>query len=194
MILNITLGRNINNSLILDPFCGMGTILTEAIVMGANKLIGSDLKNDVILKTEGNINWIKKTYEINPQVKYLVSDATHISTKLQSESVDAIITEPFMGSRLLGLHKLEIQKIKSIAKGLDKLYIGCLRDWYKVLKKNGLICMAFPVYHIKDKQIFVKKAIDTCENLGYTKVLGPIEYSRDQAVVIRNFYIFKKLN
>ena len=77
-------------------------------------------------------------------------------------------------------------------KGLEKLYIGCLRDWHAILKPKGKIVIALPKYSIHNKTYFVKKVIDSCEMLGYTTIVGPIEYSRPQAVVRREFYIFQK--
>jgi len=44
---------------ILDPFCGSGTILTEAMLMGYQDLVGSDVSSKAIEDTRKNINWIK---------------------------------------------------------------------------------------------------------------------------------------
>ncbi len=106
---------------------------------------------------------------------------------IDAGSIDAIVTEPFMGDT-----KAKPAEVKNIVKGLEKLYIGCLRDWQRVLKDHGIVVIALPKYEINGKTYFVKKVIDMCENLGYTIVAGPIEYSRPQAVVKRAFYVFQK--
>ena len=41
---------------ILDPFCGSGTILTEAMLMGYQDLVGSDVSSKAIEDTGKNIN------------------------------------------------------------------------------------------------------------------------------------------
>jgi len=97
-----------------------------------------------------------------------------------------------MGTPRLGEHQVDDDKIKNIVKGLEKLYLGCFREWYKILKSGGTIMIALPTIVGKRGKYSVKKVIDTCENLGYTKVLGPIAYGRPQAIVIRDFYLFKK--
>jgi len=169
---------------LLDPFCGMGTILGEAGLMEW-KIIGSDMLSEVARKAEANIKWLGLTgYEL------YVSDATHISEHIRAGSVDAIVTEPFMGNPLIIHHSSDI---KNIMKGLEKLYIGCLRDWHKVLKPDGVVVIALPQYAINGKTYFVKKVIDMCGLLGYTIQAGPIEYGRPGAIVTRQFYIFKKL-
>ena len=99
-----------------------------------------------------------------------------------------------MGSTdIVNKKTVEPSRIRNIIKGLEKLYIGCLRDWVHVLVPKGKIIIALPAYAISGRIYFVKKVIDMCENLGYTIVDGPIEYSRPQAVVKRQFYIFQKI-
>jgi tRNA G10 N-methylase Trm11 len=195
MAVNCALGLNAKNKLLLDPFCGMGTVLSEALLRGA-RVIGSDLSEEVVKKATDNILWLTKTYkQIAPDsATLMVADATHVSKVVPLASVDAIVTEPFMGDTRVGLKEVkpDREKIKNTIKGLEKLYIGCLKDWYAVLKPGGTICMAFPEYSVDGRAYFVKKVIDTCENFGYTKQTGPIEYSRPQAVVKREFFLLTK--
>jgi len=190
MVVNIAdrsrdIGRVLAQKTLLDPFCGMGTILSEALVMGWN-VIGGDQSVSVIEKTRKNLLWLMQKYsDLGVTYRLHVSDAVHISDAIDKESVDAIVTEPFMGSTKIG-------DVKNTMKGLEKLYIGCLRDWYRVLKTGGVVVIALPMYEMGGKTYFVKKVIDMCETLGYTIVAGPIEYSRPQAIVKRVFYLFQK--
>ena len=179
---------------ILDPFCGMGTILAEAYMMGWTAF-GSDSSTDAVSKAEKNMSWLIDRYkDTNGHVqKLFVSDAVHVSDILPNGTVDAIVTEPFMGStRIANTVIVDIGKVKNILKGLEKLYIGCLKDWYKILVPGGRVVMALPQYDISGKSYSVKKVVDMCENLGYTIVVGPIAYGRPQAVVARQFYLFQK--
>ena len=164
---------------LLDPFCGMGTILAEALLLGW-QVIGSDQSEEVVVKAQANLRWLGlKTH------KLFTSDATHISEKV--ESVDAIVTEPFMGKP-----NVSRENVKDIMTGLSKLYIGCLKDWRGVLKPGGRLVMAFPRFTFGEKSFFVKKVIDSCETLGYTVLAGPIEYARPSAVVKREIYVLRK--
>src|SRR3989344_5585326 len=93
---------------LLDPFCGMGTILAEALLLGW-QVIGSDQSEEVVVKAQANLRWLGlKTH------KLFTSDATHISEKV--ESVDAIVTEPFMGKP-----NVSRENVKDIMTGLSKL-------------------------------------------------------------------------
>ena len=193
MVVNIALLGG--KGMLLDPFCGMGTILAEALLSGAD-VLGSDAAPRAAAAAEKNLAWLISAC---PAVKaaswkLFVADATHVSDHLEKESVDAIATEPFMGTTQLGGQGAPIpsKRLHNIIKGLEKLYIGCLRDWQHVLRTGGRIVIAMPEYRVGTQKYFVKKVIDSCERLGYTCLAGPIEYSRPQAVVRRQFFIFQK--
>lgn len=181
---------------LLDPFCGMGTIVAEAALSGWH-VIGSDQSQDVVAKAKKNIEWVQRpltpSFEKrgNGGVTFFVSDATHVSEHVAALSVDAIVTEPFLGEAKR-VKSQEPEEIKNVIKGLEKLYIGCLRDWYHILRPAGKIVIALPEYAVNGKTFFVKSVIDRCEILGYTVSLGPLEYSRPQAIVKRKFYVFTK--
>ncbi len=202
MVVNIALknseifqGKPVQEFTILDPFCGMGTILAEGLLRGA-RTIGSDISVQVVDRARKNLDWLVKEYPSGAhRYDLFVSDATHVSEHLAPDCVDAIVTEPFMGTtRLGGNDKLHMthDEVKNTIKGLEKLYIGALRDWAFILKSGGKVVIAIPRYEVGGRTYVVKKVVDNCENLGYSKLLGPIEYSRPKAVVKREFYLFQK--
>lgn len=180
-----------NPGTLLDPFCGMGTILAEASLAGW-VVLGSDQNDDVVQKARENLTWLGVAAQM------FVSEAPHISEKIEKNSIDAVVTEPFMGENIAhprgvnAVHPGGVHSIKNIVKGLEKLYIGCLKDWQKVLKDHGKVVIALPQYAVSKKTFFVKRVIDNCENLGYTVLHGPIEYSRPQAIVRRQFFVLQK--
>lgn len=201
MAVNVADGsRDVKHALtqktLLDPFCGMGTVLAEALVMGWN-VAGSDQSKDIIEKCRANLRWLTQLHLCADGVTYRLqsADAVHASESIDAGSIDAIVTEPFMGDTNIVTRTSRVgpQEVKNIMKGLEKLYIGCLKDWHKVLKPHGVIMIALPEYAINGKTYFVKKVIDMCETLGYTMQAGPIEYSRPQAVVKRQFFLFQKV-
>jgi tRNA G10 N-methylase Trm11 len=191
MMINIALHGEGKGKTIVDPFCGMGTILTEAM-QGGTKAIGGDIAEDVVSKAGKNIYWIRSVYPQAADGMARIADATQFAQYVEKQSIDAVVTEPFMGSPKLGEGKISYEKAKDIMRGLEKLYIGCFRNWLDMLVPGGRICITFPSFIYPKHIITVKKVVDTCENLGYTKLLGPIEYGRPQAIVRRNIYLFEK--
>jgi tRNA G10 N-methylase Trm11 len=181
---------------LLDPFCGMGTIVSEAMCLGWDTF-GSDISQAVVAKAEKNIEWTKKTFleSTEAQSTIFVSGATHVSGFLGSGQIHAIVTEPFLGTPSFATQtNPDRKKIQNTIKGLEKLYIGCLKDWYSILVESGIVIMALPKIAVERHEYFVKKVIDSCEILGYSIVAGPYTYSRPKAVVSRNFYILQKIS
>lgn len=193
MAINIALGAQSKGKVIADPFCGSGTVLSEGYMLGCI-CFGSDVSSQAVQDTIRNIQWLKETENIDAQDAVVFQqDAVHLSQKIKENSLDAIITEPFLGDPALGEGKIKSKKqIRDIIKGLEKLYIGCLKDWHSLLKSDGKIVIALPLIVVEEHKQTVKKLIDTCERLGYSIQAGPLEYSRPKAIVRRQFYIFRK--
>lgn len=112
------------NGRILDPFCGVGTILSEAYSTG-HAIVGSDINADQIEKTKKNLDWLEAKYEV------FLHDARSISHRLLPNSIDAVVTEPDLG------------RTGTEAKLLP-LYLDSLADWKKVLKVDGKVVIALP--------------------------------------------------
>lgn len=102
MMINISQGKTI-----LDPFCGVGTILMEGCELGLN-MIGTDIDSRQVARTKENL----KSFEM--QAKVYVADARKVT-----ESVDAIVTETDLGPR----------------SDLETLYLECFQHWKKYTQK-----------------------------------------------------------
>ncbi|MBI3384623.1 hypothetical protein HY030_00315 [Candidatus Gottesmanbacteria bacterium] len=187
MMVNI---GNLNGKTLLDPFCGMGTILQEGLSLGF-KVIGSDYDKKAVLKAETNLEWFCKEYKVaSGKYQILNGRAEKISEKIEPKVVDVIVTEPYLGPDILPKTGLE-----NIIDGLSRLYLGCFSDWKKILKaKDGLIVIALPSFFMNGREYLVSYAIDKIINLGYSIETGPLPYYRPQAVVRRNIYVFKIRN
>lgn len=140
--------RDRDKIIILDPFCGSGTILTEAMLMGYKNLIGSDVSKKAIEDTKKNIEWTAKNFPASPADGQLsIPDfqlfnirADQISKSIKPNSVDAIVTEPYLGPQR---GKMDIAKIK---KELEALYSKSLSEFKKILKPGGRIVMVWPAF------------------------------------------------
>lgn len=172
---------------ILDPFCGTGTVLMEAMLSGYD-VVGSDMAKEATDGTEKNLVWLKTQYELNEITTAVVTaDATHLTVEQTQGLVDAIVTEPFLGKP-----NPKPMESDNILKGLEKLYIGAFKQLSKVLKPQGYIVIAMPELHFGNSVKTLKRVIDMLPTLGYTLELGPLIYDRPQTIVKRAIYILKK--
>ncbi|MFA6306556.1 MAG: methyltransferase domain-containing protein [Patescibacteria group bacterium] len=128
---------------ILDPFCGSGTIITEALLMGFKNIIGADISNRALNDTKTNFVWIQSNFQISTlNFKLFNADATQISKKIAPNSVNAIITEPYLGPQNSGF------EIAKVVKELEQLYSKSLKEFKKILKPAGRIVMIWPVFKV----------------------------------------------
>jgi len=126
----------------LDPFCGVGTILQEALLAKA-KVIGVDLNRWCVEAAARNMEWLKNEYGLeNVECRVLRGDVHNLSQKIGWEQVDCIATEPDLGPALRQVPTTSYAL--RIAGKLEPLYYGLLEEAYKVLKSGGRLALVSP--------------------------------------------------
>jgi tRNA G10 N-methylase Trm11 len=126
---------------ILDPFCGSGTILSEAILSGYKNIIGADISAKAINDSKANLNWTRDLYNIDQvNSRFINRSVSNLSKVIKEKSIDLIITEPYLGPQR-GLND-----IKQIKKELESLYEQALFVFHKISKKDALVIMIWPVF------------------------------------------------
>lgn len=143
----INLAEVSKEAVILDPFCGSGTIITEAALMNYQKILGSDLSSKSVKDTKINFDWIQKRnlgYKL-PVPKIEICDATKVSRCYPKNFIEAIVTEPFLGPPLK--NREPEQKINQIIQQLSSLYLKTLSEFNKIIKSNGVVVMVWPVFN-----------------------------------------------
>jgi tRNA G10 N-methylase Trm11 len=127
--------------LLLDPFCGVGTILQEALLAKA-RVIGMDMNPWCVEATRENLGWLKKEYMLE-EAEYTVlrGDSRRLTDKIHQE-VDCITTEPDLGPALR--HMATTPYATKIVDKLKPLYYDFLGEAHKTLKKGGRLVLVTP--------------------------------------------------
>ncbi|MDP3900456.1 MAG: DNA methyltransferase [bacterium] len=157
---------------LLDPFCGSGTILTEAMLMGYRNFIGCDKSEKAVFDTIKNLEWMQKQYDqwsiVNSQLS--VSDVRRLSEKISPNSIDAIVTEPYLGPSRMQRDKNSLNKV---IRELEELYRQALSEFAKVLKPDGRAVMIWPVFVLADNQKIYLNSNRIISNSSL-KIISPI--------------------
>jgi tRNA G10 N-methylase Trm11 len=173
--------------LLLDPFCGSGTIAMEALLSDCDVIAG-DLDSDAVHGTRQNLDWLNTVQPFDGTYAVVHQDATLIKIP-KDRKVNLLVTEPFLGKP-----RPNPAKLPFIFKGLEKLYLGAFKHWTKILNPGAAVVIVFPVVETNNngKQIRydLRKLIDKISHLGYTTHSEPILYHRPQAVVQREIHAF----
>lgn len=191
----VNLAKSNKKTILLDPFCGSGTVLVEAAVLGINTMYGSDISKKAITDTEKNLQWIKGSKEIfNLKYQLYVADAAKIDAHLEKNSIDAIVAEPYMGKPL---HGNEDEKtLRTQANELGKLYISAFQAFHKILKKDGTIIFIIPSFFHNNTQITID-CVEKIEQIGFITIPFStnnkfLPYYRPGQKLSRNIWCFKK--
>ena len=134
----INLSRAKKGETLLDPFCGTGSILVEAGILGI-KPTGIDMDKEMIKGSR------KNTAFYGVRASLIEGDATKLIRTLNANSVDAIATDPPYGrSTRIG------------AKNIHVLYKDFLSSAHKILKKGRFVALLYPD-SINAKKLMSKK-------------------------------------
>jgi len=198
-IILINLAKTNKNSIIIDPFCGSGTVLTEGLLMGYKNLIGSDISKKAINDSKKNIKWIIKNFDTKiKKYKLFNSPVQELSKKIKQNSVNSIITEPYLGPERGQIN------IKNTIPELEKLYSESLAQFYKIMEPGARIIMIFPIFNINNKKHFINPNLNKLTitnllptNLTKNKIINltnrkTIIYSRPNQRIEREIIILTK--
>ncbi len=192
---------------ILDPFCGAGTILQEAILLGY-KALGSDISKTAIRGAEANLEWFRNRYKIAPG-KYALelSSAEAVSEPFKGKKIDSIVSEGYLGPLYAELPK--ISEINANFEQISHMWAKALEEFKKILEKGSKIVFSMPAYKKNFREYILFPQIDFISNLGYTiedlfptavRKIAPfiketerhsIIYDRKDQIVAREIFVIK---
>jgi tRNA G10 N-methylase Trm11 len=137
----VNLASCTSGKLLLDPFCGVGTILQEALLAKA-QVVGVDVNPWCVKAAGENLEWLKREYALKEaDYRVLRGDARRLRDKIAQE-VDCIVTEPDLGPALRHV-PTEPYAAKIIGK-LEPLYYSFLEEAYGMLRKDGRLVLVTP--------------------------------------------------
>ena len=188
------------SEVILDPFCGAGTILLEAIDLRYN-IIGIDIEPEQISKANSNIRWFSKYRKISlskSEPKIFVGDSRKLESYFKEDSIDRIVTEPILLPLLKKLPSNE--NASKMLKKSASTYFDALRSMVKVLKPKGRIIMVAPEIKTLDGQLMRFPLESRITQLGLKEykpnlaqnIQYPIIVGTEIKRALRNIYVLEK--
>lgn len=179
------------DDVILDPFCGSGTIVTEAMILGFKKIIGSDKEARAVADTKQNIEWTvahsKVARGFIPRIEQVPVES--VDRLLPPASVDAIITEPYLGPPING--HMAAGTIERTARELERLYRAAFSSFAKILKPNGVVVFIFPAFRTGGQIRRTAVLVEDLQKNGWHLVQPPLLYDRPDQRVAREIVILK---
>ena len=190
MMVNIALGDRVPGdepAIVLDPFCGTGRTLIEAMLVGAD-ILGSDIDATAIDASRKNLAWTAQTYHLDTydpeQLQTVPIDK--LGRLFSPNSIDAIATEPFLGPPL---HRMpSSSEREQLFDELRPSYEALLRAGQLLLKPGGRLVAVFP--QLQEQSLF-GQFVDRLPAFGY-HLLDSIPVTRPDQLIARDIVLLKK--
>ncbi len=169
LIINLATGSALNptcgpgkdsDKTILDPFCGTGVILQEALLMGY-RTIGTDLEQRMIDYSRTNLEWLGLAAK-NWQLK--AADATD---HLWLERFDVVASETYLGQAFSALPKPE--KLNQVIQDVNTITSKFLKNLAKQLKPGFRLCLAVPAWQT-GRNFKHLPVLDQLTDMGYNRI------------------------
>ncbi len=134
----INLSQVKRGQVLLDPFCGIGVILGEAMLKGID-VIGIDIDSEAINNAKGNIDWLRANYKVEAGAQIINRD----SRTAKLNEVDGIASEPSLGELMTKLPQRE--KAMQMISDFERLMIDVLNNVKQSMKKGSRIAFTSPL-------------------------------------------------
>lgn len=199
----VNLARVPEGGTLLDSFCGSGTVPMEAgLATKAAHIISSDVEAKQIDGTTKNLEWLFSQHVLRPddreRFKTFVADARKLKAHIKPSSVDACVTEGFLGPLLSG-HETK-QTLENNVHAINTLWRDALVELHPLLVPHGRVVGVWPSF--KSSHGMARVELDEqLEALGY-RLVNPLEgwevtndpllYHRQGQRVMRRIVILEK--
>lgn len=178
-----------NTKSIYDPFCGTGTILTEALLMGKDT-VGSDISKEMTQSSQVNCEWLAKEFKTTNSFRIFTKDSRFLIKEDLPEKIDAIVTESYLGEPQSKVPSSEEKE--KIFRELANLHLNWLAAINKITPKNCKIVTCVAAFRIGNKIEELPKFNEIAKLAGY-KVIETLTYDRPDQIVARNIKVMEKL-
>lgn len=136
----------ISRGIVLDPFCGLGSILQEAAVMGFD-IRGLDSDRRCVAGCRRNMAWLAETYRLSLRdmdQKIRHGDARDLVRYFGKNAVDAIVAEPALGPPLR--QRPGPAEARRLLNAIRPLYEQAMPALIEVLKPGRRLVIVFPSF------------------------------------------------
>ena len=179
---------------VLDPFCGTGVILQEALLMGYH-VIGTDIEPRLVEYSKANIQWLVEKYpQIEGQVVIEVGDATNHRWPRFS----VVASEVYLGRPLSSLPGPN--KLKGIISDVNTIIKKFLQNLAPQLRAGQKVVLAIPAWrNVKGQSFHKLPLLDNLTSLGYNRVdfvhtnNDELVYFRENQIVARELLILERI-
>ena len=176
---------------ILDPFCGTGVVLQEALLMGY-QASGTDINERMVEYTERNLKWLLESEKYSFRGNFQVSQGNAMTFQWQ-QPIDAVACEGYLGQPMSCVPS-EI-KLKEQKQECKATILGFLKNLAEQIKPGTSVVIAAPSWLRNNGEYSRLNILDDIKNMGYNvnnRSHEGLIYRRVGQIVARDIIILRK--
>ncbi|MBQ8984732.1 methyltransferase domain-containing protein [Candidatus Saccharibacteria bacterium] len=173
---------------VLDPFCGTGVVLQEALLMGYSAY-GTDASERMVEYAKRNLEWLA----IPTASSVEVGDATNYQWQ---QPIDAVACETYLGPPM-SEPPVDI-KLKTVEQECRAIIVNFLKNLSGQIMSETPVVVAVPAWLRPDGSYYRLKILDELDKLGYNVVKNKnlsqrdLLYVRAGQIVAREIIVLRK--
>lgn len=149
---------------ILDPFCGTGVVLQEALLMGYSPY-GTDLEPRMVGYAQENLEWFCSGQTFRGSWRIEQGDATHFTW---TPPFDLIASETYLGRAFTQLPDAIV--LQKTIRECDLIISKFLRNIASQLAPGTRLCLAIPAWQSTQGNFRYLPLVDHLDDLGYNRI------------------------
>ena len=180
---------------ILDPFCGTGVVLQEALMLGYTAS-GSDLNPKMVDYTLRNLDWLKRRYDGGRMELIRLGDATEYEWA-EAKELDAVVSETYLGQPFSA--PPSPAKLEQVVGNCNHIISSFLKNIGSQLRSGTALTLAVPAWRDSNEYVTHLPLIKKLDRLGYRPVefknisAKDLVYFRPEQVVARELLVLEKI-
>jgi tRNA G10 N-methylase Trm11 len=193
IIINLGVGQQSEQLTVLDPFCGTGVVLQEALLIGYD-VYGTDIEPRMIDYSGENLDWLDEQFELEGrEMRIEVGDAT---SHTWEPKPNVIAGESYLGRPFTSIPSPEL--LNQNMNDCNSIIRKFLKNVAKQTESGFRLCIAIPAWQFRKNQFKHLPLIDQISNLGYNQVRfehvesQELLYYREDQVVARELLVITR--
>lgn len=188
---------SLKEGLLWDPFCGSGTVLMEAAILGFD-VMGTDIDLRALESANRNIQWLSSEgLIVGNKYNIFQLDIHNVERRLIKDlkrtKINCVVCEPFMGPpqrNILGKNSAQM-----LLEDVKRLYVSLFSVIESISSSGFKVVLVIPSYKTNSGWLtfniseLIGKRWDV---LNRKYVSGDLKWNRINSIIARNIYILSK--
>jgi len=163
----VNLTRCSPGKVFLDPFCGVGTLLQEALLARA-KVIGVDINRWCVDSAKRNLEWTAREYSLaDADYTVVQGDVRKLASRIGGE-IGCIATEPDLGPALREIPT--VPYALKIIENLTPLFDDFLSESYEIMISGGYLAVVTPFIKTRSNKPVTMNIQSMAKEVGFEPV------------------------